>query len=244
MTKGDIILDAFAQIRISGITLIPDGGDTDIGLGRLESMMAQLQAGKNLIIGYNFQDIPDPSDPAGIELEHKDMATTNLAYRILSYYGKPIPQPLMGLARSSLLSSIAISVRSRIKGIAYPSRQPIGSGNSRYNGSWDRFYSTDVRAPSSANQIFKGETRTYTATFVDFLLLGQTVSSYVITVDSGLSYSNDSESDGVITYDIAASSGSDEGFRQVRIQVTTSGGTVSKKLVDFNVVDPETIGGN
>ena len=60
--KGDIINEAYALIRISGITSQPTPEELEKALDRLESMAEEF-FGRNINVNYAFEDEPDPNTP-------------------------------------------------------------------------------------------------------------------------------------------------------------------------------------
>ena len=64
--KVDIILGAYSQLRISGITRSPTPEDLETALCRLENMAAEWDT-VGTSVGYNFEDEPDPNSNSGIK---------------------------------------------------------------------------------------------------------------------------------------------------------------------------------
>lgn len=244
ITKGDIVNDAYSRIRISGLTtqVVPE--EEELALNRLEELMAELYQHYNVVLNYNFTDTPDPSDPTNVSVSHKAMMSSNLAVRIVSDFGKPVPPELLALSSSTMQSSVGFSQKNRLREVAYPNRQPRGSGNTLRSYRWNRFNRSPASAPTNANHIYVGDINDYYESFQDYLQLNQTIASFTITPDPRLQLVSSSEADGIITYRIQGlSSGSSQPeFQQVKIEVTTSSGRKETRLINFQVSTPETIG--
>jgi hypothetical protein len=121
-------------------------------------------------------------------------------------------------------------------------RMPRGSGNRRY-GWWNRFMNPVVQPPneSATNKMLVGETFDYKQSFAVFLG-DNTISSYFIEADSGLTIVSSSNDDPIISYRIKAVTGSyGNVWQQVKIQVTDSIGRVDIKVINFEVVTPPVI---
>lgn len=244
ITKGDIIKDAYSRIRISGLTAQEVPEETELALNRLEEFMFELQENNNVVLGYNFKDEPDPSDPSGVAMNHKAMMSSNLALRVIDDFGKVATPRLEAIASTTLQSSIGYSQKQRLNEVAYPNRQARGSGNTLRSYRWNRFNRTPQPAPTNANYIFVGDINDYKESFQDYLQLNQTITSYTITPDPRLRLISDSEGDGIISYRVQGlSAGSTQPeFQQIKIEITTSSGRVETRLVNFQVNTAQTIG--
>ena len=98
-TKVEIIIDAYSQLRISGITVQPTPEDLEVALMRLENMMAEWQT--RVCVGYNFEDNPDPNTEINVKRAFWHCLATNLAVRLIPDFNKAVPQVLMMQASSS-----------------------------------------------------------------------------------------------------------------------------------------------
>lgn len=243
-TKIDIINEAYDQIRISGLTVSPNPNDTNIALVRLESMMAQFEA-RNICVSYNFTFEPDPNDPSGLELEHQFMASSNLTLRLVSSFGKDVPQMLYSMANQSLATSSSISSAKSIRQVQAPNRMPLGSGVSNRYNNWQRFNRNPTLPPEecATNIMVIGDVNDYSEDFNSYLSQYDVISSYVITADSGLEVASSSEDSPIINYRIEAKSNDGQGrWQQVKIVVTTNEGRVTTRLIDFDVQNNQTVG--
>lgn len=240
--KIDVIGDAYAKIRISGLTVDPTTEDTAIALGQLESMMAELEA-TSMNLNYQFEEEPDPNTDTGVRLEHKQMMSSNLATRVVSYFGKDIPVSLDRQANQSLSNSNSIVAAAQITEVRYPDRMARGSGNTvRWNYLF-RYYSQEQTPPSDSNIILRGDTQDYQEFFTAYLINDDTIASFTIQADTGLTLVSSSNDDTSVSFRITADDTKDtQSFRQVKIVITTVSGRVNSRLVDFNIQDSQTVG--
>ena len=240
ITKVDIINGAYSQMRISGLTVQPTPEDLTLALDRLEDMAEEFEA-RNICVNYNFEDTPDTASLTNIKRKHKTSFESCLAIRLVDF-GKPIPDSLMRLATSgfSFLSSNTAQVRET----QYPSRQPRGSGNSlRYNR-WNRYYKEDAEAPlgSTTHTMYVNDVDDFVEHFDAYLNDGETISSYTIEADDGLTINSDSNATPDINFQILASGNagtSSDGFLQVKIVVTTSDSRVENRFINFTLLDSD-----
>jgi hypothetical protein len=108
--------------------------------------------------------------------------------RLLPDFGKDPTPALMLSARSSFSSMV--STTSTPKGVAYPSRMPIGSGN-RFRGTYQNFYTGTTSAPTECATAYMvvGDTDDFYEDFSAYLNSGETLSTAVITSDDGITIS-------------------------------------------------------
>lgn len=241
--KSETINDAFSQLRISGLTVIASPANNATALRRLESMADELE-GRNMCMGYNFEEVPDPNSQMGVARKFEYMFSTNLALRLAVDFGKAIPQSLSALASSSMSSASSAVAAKNIRQVQPSRRSPIGSGNHR-NTRYRRFHHPDPLPPNqcATNELFIDNTQDYVEDF-DVYLGEETISSYVITADSGLTIVSDSNTDTAVSYRITAADNSTQGiWQQVKIVITTSSGRVETRLIDFEISDSVTVGG-
>ena len=233
--KSDIINGAYSRIRISGLTVQASPEDIELAIDRLEDFAHELSA-INICIGYNFENEPDINSESGVDRKFKALLETNLAVRVLSDFGKEIPLPLGLLASSTLSSAASITASEKLREVQYPNRMPLGSGNQRA-GYCRTYRPPDPLPPNECDtkEMDIGEVNDYTADFSAYLL-GEEISSYVITADTGLNIETDSNDDPVISYRIKAVSNTTDGsWQQVKIQITTSTGRVEIRVINFNI---------
>ena len=233
MLKVDVIQNAYSQATISGLTRQPTSEDLNLALDRLESMAAEY-ASRQICVGYNFEDEPDPNSESGIPLKYKQAFSTNLAMRIMADFGKEPGAPLVAQARQSLSSMSATTLPMRET--QYPSRQPRGSGNTTRWARWARFYPQADLIPQTCatNYMQVGEVDDFTASWSTYLddEGGETIASYTKTVSPGITVSNDTLATPDITYRVTATIA---GTQYVEFEVTTSTGRVDVRQVAFEI---------
>ena len=237
--KVDVINGAYSQIKISGITVKPTPEEVELALSRLESMMHEF-ASRNIDVGYNFEESPDPSSLTNADPSAFYMMQSNLAVRLVSDYGKNAPPTLVSGAISSLSSVSSSSARRFVKEVSYPNRMARGSGNTlRYNR-WARFYRDPPEAPSETNTnvLNLGDVNSYTESFSQYLNEGENIDSYIITSDIELTISNDSNTNTAINYTVTVDDSlttTTTGFQRVVIQITTTDSRVTSRQINFKI---------
>ncbi len=237
MKKIDIINDAYSQMRISGLTVQPTPEDVEIALMRLENMMAELE-GRNIGVGYTFEQQPDPDTLTNVAREFWHMMATNLAMRLIPDFNKAVPQPLISQAGQSLSNASGRVAASLVREVNYPSRQPIGSGNRRAYTRWRRYYPETEESPTSSETIFvyQGDVNDYSELFESYLNDGETIDSYTIESDPLLSLSNDAITDSAVTYRVTVlddTAGSTS--QRVKIVITTSDSRKQTRFIYFEI---------
>ena len=96
----------------------------------------------------------------------------------------------------------------------------------------------------ATNQITVGDIDDYYEDFETWLA-GETIDSYTITADPALTIVSDSNNDPRIDYRIEADSNRTQGiWQQVKIIVTSSGGREETRLINFEISEAATVGGN
>lgn len=246
-TKADRINSAYSQMRISGITLSPSNEDTEVALDRLESMMAELELGRNICMGYNFEEVPDTGSLTNVPRQFWQAIDTNLAIRLIPDFNKQVPQALIAQASQSLSTAAGMSALNNLRQIQSPSRMPLGSGSSNRFGFRQR-YNRPVQLPNancSDNILLVNDIDDYKESFEAYLDSAETIDSFVITADSGLTVVSSSNDDPIISYRIQAGSTATNGaWQQVKIIITTSSGRVDTRLVNFEIKTNKTVNGN
>ena len=225
-TKGEIINDAFSQLRISGITVNATPTDISLAVGRLDDMMSEYY-GRNVCLNYQFEESPLPTTEHGVDRQHHLMMASNLAVKLLQDFGKDAPVSLIGTARSTYDTSSSVSAVNKMREVQYPSRMPRGSGIRRFNR-WRRYHPANPPPVTSCSNIkmFLGDVKDIVEPFIAFLK-GETIASYTIDASAGLTISNDTNLSDTLTYRVAAATGTSVHTRQViSIVITTSTGRI------------------
>jgi hypothetical protein len=126
--------------------------------------------------------------------------------------------------------------------VPYPSRQPRGSGNRRFNR-WRRFYPQDAGLPldvEDTTSMVIDDVNDFVEHFDAYLREGEIIESYTIEATDGLTIVSDSLSTPDISYRIQAdgdSTGQDiDSTSRVKIVATTDLGRVETRLIYFELV--------
>lgn len=233
MLKVDIINQAYVELRISGITVDPTPEDLEWGLIKLEAMAAEF-AGRNICGGYNFEEEPDPNCESGLSIQYQQAYTTNLAVRLAAAFGKVANQHLNMQASQSLSGISALSAAQRQT--TYPSRQPIGSGNSRLFTRFRRFYPQTAQAPISCDtqQITRNETNDYTLKLYTYLEDGESISGYTQSSTEGLTIGSSALNGSDIDYRVQCSNNASS-YEYIDFTVSLDSGREKIFRVNFNV---------
>jgi len=233
--KSELITNAFQELRIWGVTTASDPEDTGLALRKLESMMAELESQKDLCIGYNYTENPDPNDESGVGIEHQEWVQNNLAVRMIAAYNKQVPPELRLSAATGLSGAIGQSLKSRMSDIAPPSRMPRGSGSRLAGARYRRFNPAPIEAAGTCDtkRMKVNDVNDFDESFAAYLA-GETIASYTITSTDGLTVSNDSNTDDVVSYRVTAA-GTVSALEKVTIIVTTSTSRINTRVIQFEV---------
>jgi len=238
-TKIDLVYDAYSQGRISGITVQPTPEDIKLGLNRLEDLMAEW-AGQNICVGYTFEDTPQPNTIHNVPRQYWRAITSNLMVALLQDFGKEPTMALLGAATASF--SRLASATAVVPEIQYPNGHPIGSGNKRF-GRWRNFYYKTEKAPTECATVEMaiGDIRNFYEDFASYLIESETIASYVLTSDEGLTVTDDAISENRIDYTVEAvgNSPSPNGLYEVKIVATMSSGRIETRLRNFVLTEIE-----
>ena len=143
-TKIKLIGRAYSKLEISGINVNPSPEDVVIALDELETMMAELDS-RNVCVGFNFEDEPDPSSESYVPRWAENAVQTNIAIRLATEFGKMANQGLSAQANQSMSNLVARTAK--VRSIAPSSRQPSGSGNTFRWNLWRRYYHVADTSP-------------------------------------------------------------------------------------------------
>jgi len=231
--KVDIINGAYSQMRISGITVDPSPEDLVLALRRLEGMANELH-GRNVCTGYYFEEEPDINSPSGLNKKYWYSFECILAMRLVSDFGKGMqPDPMLAKNASAQMSFLYASTANP-RQVQYPSRQPLGAGNYPYCG----FFAPIAEAPNTCltNRMTVGDIDNFVEHFNSFLIDPEEIASYTIEADTGLTIVSDSDVSPDIFYQIQADGGSSsDGLLRVKIVITTDGGRVTTRIINFEL---------
>lgn len=242
--KIDRINDAYSQLRISGITVQPSPGDVRIALSRLENMMAEFFS-RGICVNYNFEPNPDPSSLTNVVQAYWHMISTNLAIRLIPDFNKQAPPMLLAQASSSLSNASGRVAMDNARQVQYPRRMARGSGNTLRFNRWQRFQRPTKLPPNQCptNKLIVDDVNDYQESFRAYLDDTETIASFTISVDPGLTLISSTNNDPIIDYRIRADDDSTQGvWQQVKIIITTSTGRVATRIINFEVVTNDTVG--
>lgn len=243
-TKAHLINGAYSMIKISGITVDPSAEDLTLALTRLEDMAAEFK-GRNINTGYNFEETPAIGSLHNLERKYRYAYKINLAVRLIPDFGKQ-PTPVL-LAQQQASFSFLSSDTAITKRVDYPSRMPRGESNTHRSLPWTRFFAPATDAPASAETItmFIDDIDSFSESFVAYLNAAETISSYIITADTGLTITTSANATPLITYTIQADglsgSGGSIALLQVKIVVTTSDGRIETRIINFQLEQSDLI---
>jgi len=240
-TKVDLINGAYSLLRISGITVDPSGDDLTLALTRLEDMAEEFH-GRNIVTDYNFEQNPATGSIHNLERKHWYAYKICLAVRLLPDFGKQ-PTPAL-ISQQQAAFSFLSSNTALVKQTPYPNRMPVGSANSRYTHKYSRYFTPEAAAPLSAETItmYIDDVKSFSESFVAYLDSGETISSYTIEAEDGLTISADANATPLITYTIQAdglSDGGNVGLLQLKIVVTTSASRIETRIINFQLLDSD-----
>lgn len=235
--KVDRITAAYSKLRISGLTVLPNPSDLELALNELENMMAELGS-RGIEVGYNFEEVPDPNSDLNVPIEFWNMIATNLATRLIPDFNKDASPVLFQQASQSLSQASGVCARNRIRQVAYPARQPVGSGTQIF-GRWQRFYSDFTSLPPnepSTLYIMQGETNDFREPFNAYLRTDEFIDTFAVTSDTGLTVISSNNTDGVINYRLNAPIDLNcTVWQQVKVKVSTTEGRVEIRIINFQV---------
>lgn len=235
--KSDLINGAFSQLRISGMTINPNGDDLELALERLEDMASESPFCET---GYYFEEDPDLNTPHNVPRKCWQGFKTNLAVRLMPDFGKGRqPDAVLQKQANAGLSTIS-AFTAKIPFTQYPTRMPKGRGYGYQN----RFFRPEDIAPISCEtrRMYIDDVQTFTESFADYLRSGETISSYTITSDTGLTVSGDSNTNTAVSFTVTATGTSSTGgdpLLELKIVVTTSDSRLKTKIINFELIDSD-----
>lgn len=233
-TKGDLINRAYSLMKINGLTVTASAEDTDLALERLEDTMSE---NYGAALGYFFEETPDTSTPHNIDRKYWHSVAAVLASRLLPDFGKETNVSLnnvVSAAYSFLSAGTAVMLET-----TYPSRMPIGSGNTNRISSVQKFYTPEEQSFDPATiYMVEDDISDFTESYEEYLREGEDISSYTITSDTGLTVSGDSLSTPIISYTVEAS-GDSGAYYRVKIVAVTSDSRQVTRFITFYILSNE-----
>lgn len=236
ITKNDLVLAAYNELMISGITSNPNPEEIVIAIRRMDNMVLAWK-NKGVCLSYlrseGFNDI-NPSQDSGLNDTSALAVILNLAKELCPAFGKPChPQTMTGAKEAyDNLFSVELTMRET------DPYQPTGSGHSFGYGYDDRFrfQAKESNAPEDCytKDIKVGQIDSYGLDFTPYLneVAGDYILSFTVEDGQGVEVINSAESDGVVTIE---AKGLTIGFAPVKITVTTFKGRVLPENINFNV---------
>ena len=238
ITKNDLVLAAFEELRVSGLTVSPQPLEVVGAIKRLDSMILGWQ-NKGLCLSYirsaGFDDI-DANQDSGLNDINAHAVILNLAKSLCPSYGKVLHPDTRTEARTTYLGLFGSDLTMREK----DPYQPTGSGHSFGYGYDDRFIfqGQEDNAPDNCYtfDIKVGETDSYSIDFTPYLneVEGDSIDTFTVVDGEGLTVLNSSELDGVITLE---AQGLTVGLAPVKITLTTTSARVNPETINFNVLE-------
>ncbi len=241
ITKNELVIDAFEELRISGLTVTPNPKEVTSAIRRMDSMLLDWQ-NKGLCLSYvrseGYSNI-DPNQDSGINDTSAFAIVTNLAKTIAPKYGKAIHQQTLVDAKSSYegLFSPELTEREQTPYL------PTGSGESFFFGNriggycFNYFQTFDKNAPDycTTKDILVGQIDFYGVNFNPYLnqVDGDTIVSFTVDDGEGVKVLSSAELDGFVNIE---AQGGNVGYAPVLITVTTSSGRVLPENFNFNVI--------
>nr|WP_319552448.1 packaged DNA stabilization gp4 family protein [uncultured Vibrio sp.] len=146
-TKGELVLAALRKLGVASSATLTDVEPESMqdAIQDLESMMAEwYDDGNGIDVGYiladETTDEPYDGDDHGMPQSAVSAVYHNLAVRIAPDYEMTASAKVVATARKGKDKLIGKSVLSKTKKAAYPSRMPIGSGNTNARvNNWNYF---------------------------------------------------------------------------------------------------------
>ena len=235
ITKNDIVLLAYEELRISGLTSQATPSEITTAVRRLDNMIASWK-NKNLCISYipsvSYLDI-DPNQDSGLNNTDMFAVVANLAKNLCSTFGKICHPQTKADAKEGYENLFSVVIPPREADLC----QPTGSG-SPYGSSYGyryRYQGEAKNAPDNCDtlDLKVGQTDFFSIDFTRYLLESNTIASYTIEDGEGVSIPTSTEEDGVINIE---AKGLKTGFAPIKITITSSpSGRIDPETINFNV---------
>lgn len=242
LLKSDLINNAYSKIRISGLTVVPSPKDNALAIDALESIMEEFR-GRNICVDYNFENEPDLASPHNVDKKYHKSIESILAATLCPNFGKTTD---LIIRQERAAYSFLASATAKFVQTQYPSRHPIGSGNMFRAGNTNKFYQRTPEAPQSCetHKMYIDDIEIFIENYEAYLNDGETIDSYTITSDTGLTVSGDTlnTEETNITYTVEAVGSGDESsdnFLRVKIVVVTTDGRQETRFINFQLIDSE-----
>ena len=241
ITKNELVLDAYEEMRVSGLTVTPSPGEVTSAIKKMDSMILSWQ-NKGLCFGYvksaGYNDI-DPTQDSGVSDSDAFAIVYNLAKTLCPMYGKQADRETKVNAKVSYegLFSPELTTREQTPYL------PRGAGGSSFYGSniggycLNYFQTFEKNAPDycTTKDIITGQIEFFGIDFNLYLnkFEGDTIASFIVEDGQGVKVLESAELNGFIN--IKAQDGA-VGNAPVLITITTTSGRVLPETVSFNVI--------
>lgn len=242
-TKGDRIDTMYSMVKISGRTRIPDDGEKALALSRLETLAHELQE-QNIDTGFFFEEEPNLLTNHRMQWGFRDYMSAILATKIPDFKGQIDPWVMQ----------LAVTGQSKMANITAPRNiltrsvlSPIGSGNRRFNRLWRTTQPGIIQAPPSAQTftLIIEDIENYSESYISYLGTSETITSFEIEADDGLTVVSSTLASPLINYQIQAEGASGEvisnALLQLKITAVTSEGRQTVRWTNFRLIDASEI---
>ena len=247
MLKAEAINQAYAEIRISGLTSDQVPEETEVALRELDQLMYRWQAiGRD--VNYNFPPpttgqelrVSNPSDLFGVFDWAISGTVAQLAKFLVEYYGKDVPPALAGKARAGLNTIMAMTVK--LRDVQYPNRMPRGSGNTRFGFEFQRYYHPVYFGREQPEPVLEQQIIDLYFDFSNDLPNSETIASYTLDVypaGAGVTLVSQAQDGNVINYRIQGNDSSRAAV--IFCNVTTSAGNTLPRTQTFATIQTELV---
>lgn len=226
--KSEIVSGAFDRLAISGITSKPTAEDSQVGLDLLEDTMQAME-----VDGYNYEDTPQGNSVTGLERSYNRALKDILSFSIAGFYGKQITAQIQ-MANSAGVSFIeGKRAVERSRRTPYPTRQPRGSGNRRFNP-WQNFYPQSFMPTETKNtaHLTWGGTVSHSLDLQHWLN-GAVITGYeIVYTDNALTVNSSSSTDTTIDMVVSCANQSNT-YQVIEVKVTADNGNVATFCILF-----------
>lgn len=237
IAKIDIVLAAYEELRISGLTSKATPEEITTGVKRLDSMILGWK-NKNLCVNYipseSYNNI-DPNQDSGLNDSDMFAVVANLAKNLCAIFGKACHPQTKADAKNGYdeLFSVVLPERENDPYLPLGSGRPFGNTFAwRY-----KYQGDDKNAPENCDtfDLKVGQIDLFSIDFNNYLLDGNTIASFTVEDGQGVSVLSSVEVDGVVSVE---AKGLIAGFATIKITVTsTPSGRVNPETINFNVTE-------
>lgn len=240
ITKNELVLDAYEEMRVSGLTVTPSDGEVTSAIKKMDNMILSWQ-NKGICIAYNksqgYNDI-DPNQDSGVSDVNAFAIVMNLSTVLPAMYGKQADRATKVNAKIAYegLFSPELTTREQTPYL------PTGAGESYFFGNrisgycFNYFQTFEKNAPDycTTKDIITGQIEFYGIDFNRYLnkVDGDTIDTFTIEDGEGVKILESAEVGGVINI---KAQGGVVGYAPVLITITTTSGRVLPDTVNFNV---------